>query len=381
MKVMGSKGRSLNGGRKKGFALALSALLLSACATTPASSSSTTVPVEATFGTLKLWSIVHSLDGLYSVVYLDPYWLVFNQQNPSANWKLKMPTNVSSRRGIVLATSNSGVKAVGFIPYGAQTNSIVFEYGSNGAYAPSFFTGSLLTSNQAMSYNVGNLFALATAGGKSVIEEQSTPGGTFSEVANFPFVARKGSIGFEGNSGVAVFSTDAGRVEESNTIDGGKSWSSPVVLAVSGNVQQIFIASMDLTSNFSTIAPVGPPNFAVVSSVANSSYTTSFFANSSKAASLTTTTPPILGATAIGSILEVDGAIGGALTLRTFAAGGISSPSTLQGIHGAVEAIYNDQTQTTVLASANGLPTTYSANNGVDTFSATAPFDVSALNG
>lgn len=375
------KRRSLNGVRQKGIALVVSTLLLSACATTPATSSSPTVPVEATFGTLKLWSITHSLDGLYSVVYLDPYWLVFNQQDPSSKWKLKMPTNVSSRRGIVLATSNSGVKAVGFIPYGAQKNAIVFEYGSNGAYAPSFFTGSLLTSNQAMSYDVGNLFALATVGGKSVIEEQSTPGGVFSEVANFSFVAREGSIGFEGNSGVAVFSTGAGGIEESKTLDGGKSWSSPVALAVSGSVLRIFIASMDLVSNFSTTAPAGPPNFAVVSSIANSSFSTSYFANSSKAATLTTTTPPVLGTTATGSILEVDGAIGGALTLRTLTAAGISSPSSLHGIHGAVEAIYGDQSKTTVLVSANGLPTTYSANNGVDAFSASAPFDVSALNG
>ena len=381
LKLLEDVGRFFSRVRSPRTILIAPVLLLSACATTPSASTATTVAVEATFGTLKLWSITPSVDGLYSVVYLDPYWLVFNQQEPTVKWKLKMPTNVSSRRGIVLASSAAGVKAVGFIPYEAQTNTIVFEYGPSGAYQPSFFNGSLLTSNQSLAYNGSDLYALATVGSKTVIEEQNQSGGTFTSVATLPVSASGGSIGFNGNFGVAVLSTSQGDLFETTSTDGGKTWSGLVSLPSLGKVSQIFVLSIDTSSSTSSAQSGGTPSFAVVSSSGSASYTTSFFSGGAKAASISTTTPPILGTSVQGAILEVDGAIGGNLSLRTFSQGTISAASNLQGVQGAVEAISSASRATTILATANGLPTSYEANPGSNSFNSPSSFDVSALNG
>lgn len=380
MKVSQLLGGS-NHRRGKAIALTSSCLLLGACTTTPSASTATTVPVEATFGTLKLWSVTSSVDGLYSVVYLDPYWLVYNQQNTASTWRLKMPTNISSRRGVALATNPSGVKALGFIPYGAQKNTTIFEYGPNGAYAPSFFSGSLLTSNQALTYGGGGLFALADVGGKVAVEEQTSAGGPFSQVTAFPFFATNGSIGFEGNYGVAIYLTTGGQVEESSTNDGGATWSTPVSLSTSGSVVQIFVATTVPTGAFSTPAATSVPNFAVVASSSGGGYTTTFYGGGSRPSTITTPTPPILGTSATASILEVDGAIGGNLSFRTFSQGVLSLASSVQGVHGAVEAIYGDGSKTTIIASTNGVPVSYSTESGSVNFGSPLSFDVSALNG
>ncbi|MDA8197517.1 MAG: hypothetical protein M0019_10000 [Actinomycetota bacterium] len=358
--------------------LLCSAVLLSACATTPSASTSTTLSVEPTFGTLRLWTISHSVDGLYSVVYLDPYWLVFNQQDPTSKWKLKMPTNISSRRGIVLATNGSGVKAVGFIPYQGQKNTVVFEYGTNGAFQPSFIDASLLTSNQSMNYDGGDLFAIATSGSRTLIEDQSQSGGQFIQVASFPFASTNGAIGFSGSNGIAIFSSADGKVAMSTSSDGGKSWSNLTPVTSSGTTQEIFVAS---SSQSSTQASLNSPNFVVVTSSSSNSYQSSFFSAGSKGTSIDTSTPPIFGDGPNGALLEVDGAIGGTLTQRVFTQGALSQPSTLQGVQGGLEAIYGDASSTTVITTANGLPTSYSAPAGSDSFGASSSFDVSALNG
>ena len=346
----------------------LLALVAASCTSSASSTTTTTGLSQATFGTEQLWNTVGYHNSYASAVFITPYWAAFSTTDGGHTWKLRMPANISPRRGVTLAYTPAKDEAVGFFAYGAQRNSVVFVFGPGHVSAPIFLPGPLARVRQAVGIQGARLYALASskAGvsllGTSVskVKWRALAGGQNGGVS---------ALGFAGNgpNGLALLGArNSGGVITGAfaTSDGGASWSQVGISAPAGKrLVDAYVPSGFGNAAFE-VALVLQGSSGFVTEVAGAGRT---FASPAQP------NLPVVGSDPQGDVFSVSGPLGQAPQLSVFSAAASAwiAPVTMSGITGAVMSVgFSSRNSGVAVASKNGKLVTYRTIDGGKNWSA-----------
>ena len=348
-------------------ACAVAAVGISGCSNTTSGATNTTLVSEATFGTYPYWNTFSGPDGYWSTAFVSPYWANFTSLDGGGHWILKTPANISPRRGIAVAESRGGTKAVGFFAYQGQTDSVVFSFRNSGA-SVHFLGGPLVPARQSLGFSGENLFALRQrSGGIQITTADSATSGFALRYADArtPGPPAATAIGFASQApqdGVALLGAReiAGRVRGIVvTQDAGVTWNTLVIGLPAGG-KGILAAYVPIGFGPFTY------QFALVDRVARG-YRTIVETSAGASTPVVTPAPPIIGSDPQGDIFLVSSVLGVAPTLSTLSArtGTWSPPAQMGEIQGAIESIgFSSQSNGIAISTLAGIPRAFETSDG-----------------
>ncbi len=345
----------------------LLALVAASCTSSSSSTTTTTGLAQATFGTEQLWNTVGYGNSYSSSVFITSYWAAFSSGDGGRTWKLRMPANISPRRGITFALTAAQDEAVGFFAYGAQQNSVVFVFGPGHVSAPIFLPGGLATVRQAVALGGGRLYALGST--KAGVDLLGTP---VAQVAWHTLATGPSggvsTIGFDvtGAKGVALLGArlSGGTISGAySTGDGGANWSPIRISAPAGqSIVDAYVPS-GFAGGAYELALVAQDSSGFLTEVATPSGTSPGPAQPNR---------PVVGADHQGDVFSVSGLLGQAPQLSVFDAAASSwrAPVNMSGITGAVMSVgFSSLNDGVVVASKSGKLVTYYTTDGGSTWS------------
>ena len=340
----------------------LLAVVAASCSSGASSTTTTTGLAQATFGTEQLWNTVGYHNSYSSSVFITPYWAAFSSSNGGRSWKLRMPANVSPRRGITLAFTPAQDEAVGFFAYGAQQNSVVFVFGPGHVSAPVFLPGSLEAVRQAVGLGGGRLYALGSSGAGVSLLTSSVTQVKWHTVATGSS-GGVSALGF-GGSGLKGMALLGARISGGvvtgayATVDGGADWSKVRISAPAGErLVDAYVPPGFATNSYDIALTLqGSTGFVTEVAAPGKTYASPLEPNR-----------PVVGADSQGDVFSVSGLLGQVPQLNVFDAATLSwhTPITMNGVTGAVMSVgFSDLHDGVVVVSASGKLVTYYTSDG-----------------
>ncbi|MDA8261451.1 MAG: hypothetical protein M0Z47_01330 [Actinomycetota bacterium] len=359
-----AKRKSLLGAAASG----LVTLVAASCGTSTPSTTTTTGLSQATFGTEALWNTVGYGNSYAASVFITPYWSAFSTTDGGHTWKLRMPANISPRRGIAIALTPTQDEAVGFFAYGAQRNSVIFVFGPGHVSAPIFLPGALARVRQAVGLGGGRLYALGSSGSKVSLLATSISTPQWSSLA----AGASGgvsAIGFDarGSDGVALLAARAAAGSVTGayvTANGGRSWEPAAIStpAAGGRLVDAYVPSGFHAKAYEVALTLQSP----------AGFVTEVAAPGVLAGSPVQPNHPVVGGDPQGDVFSVSGLLGQVPQLSVFDAATSSwqAPVTMSGVAGAVMSVgFSSLRDGIAVASKGGKLVTYHTADGGSSWS------------